>query len=118
MTEENRLKGKDETSRRKALEAHRSHALRKLQGCLERVTLHLTAHEYRGLVDEAGPGSVEHLLECFVADLTDSERRVWAHCHLEAHSWLGAHREGRAMIETLNAEQATMALGATERAAP
>ena len=106
MNEESEVKRQDETGVEDAAEKAAEYELRKLQGRLERLTLHVTPSEYRRLIDvieDAEP--VERLLECFIADLTDSDRSVWTQCHLEAQSWFSAHQAGQAMVEALSAKR-------------
>lgn len=110
MNDENDLKRQDETRLEEALRGESLLRLRKLQGRMERVTLHVTAEECRRLVDMCETGSpVEALLEAFVSDLTDSERRMWSQCHLEAQNWFVAHEEGervtQACLEQIDFEQ-------------
>lgn len=102
MSEENGEKRQGETQMEEALRGENLQRLRQLQGRMERVTLHVTAEEYRSLVDKCKIGSsVEALLEAFVSDLTDSARRVWSQCHLEAHNWYAAHEEGESVLDAL-----------------
>ena len=65
---------------------------------LRRLTLYVTDRERESLaqiVEDEGYGeSVRQLLECFIADLTNSERRGWPWGKQGAQEWLEAHRSG------------------------
>ena len=65
---------------------------------LRRLTLYVTDRERESLtriVEDEGFGeSVRQLLECFIADLTNSERRGWPWGKQGAQEWLEAHRGG------------------------
>ncbi len=65
---------------------------------LRRLTLYVTDRERESLtqiVEDEGYGeSVRQLLECFIADLTNSERRGWPWGKQGAQEWLDAHRSG------------------------
>jgi hypothetical protein len=110
MNDENYKQRQDEITleqaRESKAEAHKR-KLRKLNGGLRRVTLHLTETELEALDDLAlsGQQSYSELLESFATDLADSSRSLWPHCRDEARSWLKAHHEGQAMVEALNAKE-------------
>jgi len=110
MNDENYNRRQDESTLKQALEAvteAQKRKLRKLNGGLRRVTLHVTETELEALEDLALPGqqSFNELLESFAADLANSNRSLWPHCRDEAHTWLKAHHEGRAMVEALSAQE-------------
>lgn len=100
MSEEKSPKGQVETALERALELRERSAygtrreLLRLTGGLRRVSLHLTEEEYSALCACGGEGTIETLLESFVADLTRSDRNIWKECQHEATNWLAAHRHG------------------------
>lgn len=99
MNEETGPKGQVETALERAAKYRenspygRNRELLELTGGLKRVTLHLTAQEYERLFSRSGDGTIQSLLEAFVADLTHSERSVWEKCRHEARQWRNAHRK-------------------------
>ena len=99
MSEEKSPKGQVETALERAAKYRekspygRNRELLELTGGLKRVTLHLTAQEYERLLTRSGAGTIQSLLEAFVADVTDSERSIWEECRHEARQWRNAHRK-------------------------
>ncbi len=71
--------------------------LQKLSGALLRVDVHITRQEEEALKLFSEGMEIGRFLECFAADLAGSERHIWPQCHHEAHNWLKAHDEGRAL---------------------
>lgn len=112
MSEENRPEGQVETALERAAKYRekspygQNRELLELTGGLKRVTLHLTAQEYKRLLSCSHEGTTQTLLEAFVADLTRSERSIWQECQDEARNWLNAHgkaeRVARAHFNTLD----------------
>jgi len=100
MSEEKSPKGQVETALEKASaqrekgEAGQRRELLKLTGGLRRIDFYVSESEYSGLCARMGEGTIETLLESFVADLTRSERSIWQQCQLEARNWQAAHMHG------------------------
>jgi hypothetical protein len=108
MSEEERPKRQDETGAQRALKSvalSKKRDFQKLSGALIRVDVYITEQEQEVLSLFAASMQVEHLLECFVADLTSSGRHVWPQCGAQAQSWLKIHQEGQALIAALTSEQ-------------
>lgn len=103
MSEEKSPKGQVETAleqaaaQREKSEAGRRRELLKLTGGLHRIDFYVSESEYSGLCARMGEGTVETLLESFVADLTRSERSIWKQCQLEARNWQAAHMRAERM---------------------
>lgn len=115
MNEEKSPKGQVETALEKALKLRERSAyetrreLLQLTGGLRRVSLHLTEKEYSALCACDGEGTLQSLLESFVADLTRSERSIWKQCQHEATNWFAVHKHGemaaRAYFNEIDGEE-------------
>lgn len=111
MNEEKGPQGQVETALKQAAaqhetsEAERQRELLKLTGGLRRISFYVTDKEFNGLCARIGAGTIEMLLESFIADLTASKRSIWEECRIEAQHWHAAHKRGeyahRAVLQAL-----------------
>ena len=96
-------------AQREKSEASQHRELLKLTGGLRRIDFYVSEKEYFRLCDLCGGGTVETLLEAFVADMARSERSIWKQCQIEAGNWQAAHRRAelaeRAFFEEWDAEE-------------